>query len=38
MYAEFVAFQIAFFIMLLRDLCTNLAHFVVEDFIFGRAK
>jgi len=32
------AFQIAFFMMLLRDLCTHLAHFVVEDFIFGTSK
>ena len=38
MCGEFVAFQIAFFIMHVRNLCAHLAYFVVGDFIFGRAK
>jgi len=38
MCGEFVAIQIAFFIMHVCNLCAHFAYFVVGDFIFGPAK
>jgi hypothetical protein len=38
MCGEFAAFQIAFFIIHVRNLCAHLAYFVIGGFIFGRAK